>query len=169
MSEKYRVNAFFNGVNTFKCAFPDLLDAQIEWRELRGPEDERQGEVRRTGFRRGNFTQGVIPCSNPSCHEGGYQIDRLVADMLRLDETEREGMMLCSGRETGEEVRRGPVRCPHRILFKAALSVRSAKSQADEDRRSDDRQQSNRQGNNRQANNRRGRGRGRGPRPSNVA
>lgn len=124
MSEKFRVNAFYNGVSTFKTAFPELQDALIEWREKRGPEDERVSDMRKTGFRRGNFTQGVAPCSNPVCHEGGYQLDRLVADMIRLDETQREGVMLCSGRETGEEVRRGPVRCPHRIEFHATLTPR---------------------------------------------
>lgn len=124
MSEKYRINPFYNGVSTFKSAFPELQDAVIDWRERRGPEAERAGELRKTGFRRGNFTQGLIPCSNPGCREGGYQIDRLVAEMLRLGETEREGMLLCSGREAGEEVRRGPVRCPHRIEYRAVLTLR---------------------------------------------
>jgi hypothetical protein len=124
MSTKYRTNAFFNGVSTFKCAFPQLQDALIEWREKQGPEDERAADVRRTGHRRGNFTQGVLPCSNPDCHEGGYQVDRLIAQMLELGEVEREGMMLCSGREIGDEVRRGPVRCPHRIHYRAVLSLR---------------------------------------------
>ncbi len=121
MGEKYRTVPFYNGVSTFKAAFPDLNDAVIEWRERRGPEDEKPSDVRKTGFRRGNFTQGIAPCSNLSCHEGGYQLDRLVSDMLSLGETQREGMMLCSGREVAEEVRRGPVRCPHRIHFKATL------------------------------------------------
>ena len=125
MSTKYRTNPFFNGVSTFKCAFPQLQDALIEWRERQGPDDERAGDLRRTGFRRGNFTQGVLPCSNPDCHEGGYQVDRLIAQMLDLDETEREGVMLCSGREIGDEVRRGPVRCPHRIHYRVSLTVRS--------------------------------------------
>lgn len=124
MSEKYRLTAFYNGVSSFKSAFPDVSDVVVEWREKFGPEDERPGELRKTGYRRGNFTQGVVPCSNPSCHEGGYQLDRLVADMLVVGDLAREGMMLCSGRETGEEVRRGPVRCPHRIFFKASLSLK---------------------------------------------
>lgn len=122
MSEKYRINLFFNGVSTFKAAFPDLHDAVIEWREKRGPEDDKPGDPRTTGFRRGNFTQGVVACSNPICHEGGYQLDRLIADMLSQGETEREGLMLCSGREVGEEVRRGPVRCPYRIDYRSILS-----------------------------------------------
>jgi hypothetical protein len=156
MSEKFRITPFFNGVTNFKNAFPDLGDASIEWSELTGPADERRGETRKTGFKRGNFTSGVLACSNPNCHEGGYQIDRLVADMLRAEEMEREGIMLCSGRETGEEVRRGPVRCPHRILFKAILSPRSEDSSPDDEPRSGRRQQHRR-------------GRGRGPRRRNVA
>jgi hypothetical protein len=47
-----------------------------------------------------------------------------VAHMLMTGETEREGVLLCSGRETGEEVRRGPVRCPHRIEYRAILTTR---------------------------------------------
>jgi hypothetical protein len=158
MSEKYRTNPFFNGVSTFKSAFPDLADAVIEWRELRGPDDERAGDLRRTGFRRGNFTQGIFPCSNPVCHEGGYQADRLIADMLVLGEAEREGVMLCSGRETAEEVRRGPVRCPHRIVFKASLSVRAEDGEPAREERREDRHARGR-----------GRTRGRGPRRKNVA
>jgi len=125
MSEKYRTNPFFNGVSTFKAAFPGLADAVIEWKERHGPEDTSNADTRKTGYRRGNFTQGVLPCSNPACHEGGYQIDRLVAEMLLLGETEREGIMLCSGRELGDETRRGPVRCPYRIEYKATLSEKT--------------------------------------------
>jgi hypothetical protein len=125
MSEKYRTNPFYNGVSTFKTAFPTVADALIEWRERRGPEDEKSGELKKTGFKRGNFTQGMLPCSNPACHEGGYEVDKLVATMVRLGETEREGMMLCTGREIAEESRRGPVRCPHRIMYKVTLTLRS--------------------------------------------
>lgn len=125
MSEKYRANAFYNGVSTFKAAFPTVADALIEWRERRGPEDEKAGDLKRTGFKRGNFTHGMIPCSNPACHEGGYEVDKLVASMLKEEETEREGMLLCAGREIAEESRRGPVRCPHRIMFHATVNLRT--------------------------------------------
>jgi hypothetical protein len=143
MSEKYRTNPFYNGVSTFKAAFPDVADAMIECRELRGPEDEKPGELKKTGFKRGNFTQGMLPCSNPACHEGGYEIDKLVASILRVGETEREGMMLCAGREIAEESRRGPVRCPHRIMYQATLSMRSGE---DDDRDRTSRRSSYRRG-----------------------
>jgi hypothetical protein len=129
MSEKYRTNAFYNGVSTFKSAFPMLSDALVEWRELRGPEDTRQPETRKTGFKRGNFNQGILPCSNPACHEGGYGVDRVIADMLAQGESERTGMMLCAGREGGDEMRRGPIRCPYRIEYTITLSEREAEPQ----------------------------------------
>ena len=125
MSEKYRITAFYNGVSSFKAAFPQLSDALVEWRERRGPEDAAPGDARKTGFRRGNFSQGVLPCSNPVCHEGGYEVDRLIAEMVQLNETVREGMLLCSGRETSEEVRRGPVRCPYRIEYRVTLTPKT--------------------------------------------
>ena len=135
MSEKYRTTSFYNGVSTFKSAFPEVADALIEWRERRGPADESAGETRKTGYRRGNFTQGILPCSNPGCHEGGYQVDRLIAEMLQMGEIEREGIMLCSGREVAEEVRRGPVRCPHRMAYKVTLSLKSENEDNREQRR----------------------------------
>src|SRR5919205_2913390 len=140
MSTKFRANPFFNGVSSFKAAFPMLSDAVIEWRERRGPEDTKGLETRKTGYRRGNFTQGVLPCSNPACHEGGYQVDRLIAEMLREGEMERKGMMLCSGREVAEEARRGPVRCPYRIDYSVTLSTR------EEERPPQPRRPSNRRG-----------------------
>lgn len=155
MSEKYRTNAFFNGVSTFKTAFPDLQDATIEWREKQGPYDERNTDLRKTGYRRGNFTHGLLQCSNPDCHEGGYQVDRLIADMLAVGETEREGILLCTGREVGEEARRGPVRCPHRIAYRATIVPRAAEQPAPAPSRP--RPNQNR------------RGRGRGPRRRDVA
>jgi hypothetical protein len=102
-----------------------LSDAVIEWRERRGPQDVSSSDARKTGFKRGNFTQGVLPCSNPGCHEGGYELDRLVAAMLREEETERQGILLCSGREVSSESRRGPTRCPQRIEYKASLVLRA--------------------------------------------
>lgn len=139
MGVKYRTNAFFNGVNSFKTAFPDLNDAAIEWRERRGPEDERGLDSRKTSFRRGNFTQGILPCSNPDCHEGGYQVDRLVAQMIRDGDTERSGFMLCSGREVGEEVRRGPIRCPYRIEYSVKLTPRGGEEPEPQGRRTSNR------------------------------
>ena len=130
MSTKFRANPFFNGVSSFKAAFPMLSDAVIEWRERRGPEDTKGLDTRKTGFRRGNFTQGLLPCSNPACHEGGYQVDRLIDAMLRDGESEKQGMMLCTGREVGEEVRRGPIRCPYRIDYTVRLSSRDEEEPA---------------------------------------
>jgi hypothetical protein len=151
MSLKYRPAPFMNGVSSFKAAFPMLSDAQIEWRERRGPEDASRSDVRKIGFRKGNFSQGIAPCSNPACHEGGFELDRLITAMLREDQAEREGTLLCAGREVTDGSKRGPLRCPHRIEYAATLAVRNDSTDGPDGRRSGRRPSYRR-------------GRGRGPR-----
>jgi len=121
---RFRTAAFYNGFGSFKAAFPSLFDAQIEWEELRGPDDQpRKRSRRKMGYRRGNFNRGLIPCGNEMCWEGGYQIDRLIEELLRLDETDRSGTLYCSGRELGEDSHRA-TRCSHRIQYRITLSKR---------------------------------------------
>lgn len=127
---RFRTSAFYNGLGSFKTAFPTLYDALIEWEELTGPADTARNKNRRKmGFRRGNFNRGLIPCSNNVCWEGGYQADRLIEEMLALGETQREGILYCGGRELREDSRRA-TRCRHRIRYKATLSNRHGRKAA---------------------------------------
>ncbi|MGH2447300.1 MAG: hypothetical protein ACRDFS_01655, partial [Chloroflexota bacterium] len=100
-----------------------------DWRERSDPEDAKKADNRKTSFRRGNFQKGILPCSSPACREGGYQVDRLIAEMLSRDELEYEGIMLCAGREVAEDGRRGPLRCPHRIELRVRLERKPAEEQ----------------------------------------
>ena len=121
---RFRTAAFYNGLGSFKAAFPTLFDAQIEWDELKGPDDQpRNRNRRKMGFRRGNFNRGLIACGNDICWEGGYQVDRLIEEMLLLDETERQGVLYCSGRELAEDSHRA-CRCRRRINYKITLARR---------------------------------------------
>lgn len=127
---RFRTAAFFNGLGSFKAAFPTLFDALVEWEELSGPDEQpRNRNRRKMGFRRGNFNRGLISCGNDRCWEGGYQVDRLIEEMLSLDENERQGTLYCSGRELGEESRRAS-RCRHRIAYRVVLSKRQGKRAA---------------------------------------
>ncbi len=121
---RLRTSAFYNGFGSFKAAFPALYDATIEWDELDGPDDKpRNRNRRKMGFRRGNFNRGLVLCANENCWEGGYQVDRLIDEMLAAEETERKGVLYCCGRELGEEARRA-TRCRHRIHYRVTLSLR---------------------------------------------
>lgn len=127
---RFRTSAFFNGLGSFKAAFPTLYDALIEWEELKGPsESPRNRNRRKMGFRRGNFNRGLIQCGNDHCWEGGYQVDRLITEMLSLNQNERQGVLYCSGRELGEDSRR-TTRCRNRIFYKVTLSQRQGRKAA---------------------------------------
>lgn len=122
---RFRTSPFYNGLGSFKAAFPSLYDALIEWDELKGPDDTAKSRNRRKmGFRRGNFSRGLIQCGNEKCWEGGYPVDRLIEEMLSLDESDRQGVIYCGGRELGDETRRSPARCRNRISYKMTLSRR---------------------------------------------
>jgi len=128
---RFRTSAFYNGLGSFKTAFPTLHDALIEWEELNGPEDKaKSGRRRKMGFRRGNFNRGLIQCGNDHCWEGGYQVDRLIEEMMSLGQSERQGTLYCSGRELRDETRRGPTRCRRRIRYKVTLSRRQSRRAA---------------------------------------
>lgn len=128
---RFRTAAFYNGLGSFKAAFPTLYDALVEWEELNGPDDSpRSRKSRKMGYRRGNFNRGLIPCGNDECWEGGYQIDRLIDEMLSMGETDRRGILYCSGRELPEEGRRNPGRCRHRISYHMTLSQRQRRHAA---------------------------------------
>jgi hypothetical protein len=121
---RFRTSAFYNGLGSFKAAFPTLYDALVEWEELKGPDEKARNRNRRKmGFRRGNFNRGLIHCGNDYCWEGGYQVDRLIEEMISLGQSDRQGTLYCSGRELGEDSRRA-TRCRHRIAYKVALSQR---------------------------------------------
>ena len=127
---RYRTAAFFNGLGSFKAAFPTLYDALIDWEELKGPDDAPRGRNRgKMGFRRGNFNRGLIPCSGKDCREGGYQVDRLIEQMIAAGDNERKGTMYCSGRELIEDSHRS-ARCRHRINYHVTLTTRRGRKAA---------------------------------------
>lgn len=126
---RFRTSSFYNGFGSFKAAFPTLFDASIDWQESKGPDDTPSTRNRRKmGFRTGNFNRGLVNCGNTHCWEGGYQVDRLIEEMIQLGETEREGTLYCSGRELTEEAHRA-TRCRNRISYAIRLSHRDGDEQ----------------------------------------
>ncbi len=128
---RFRTSAFYNGLGSFKAAFPTLFDAMVEWEELNGPDDPGKGRNRRKmGHRRGNFNRGLISCGNADCWEGGYPIDRVIDDMVANEENARDGVLYCGGRELPEEGKRQATRCRRRIRYRVTLSTRQARKAA---------------------------------------
>lgn len=87
---------------SFQEAFPELVDAVVEWQAL----DEQGHPFGGTGVRRmsdkAGSPQGVIGCGDPSCHGGGFEVELVLRRMVQEGQAEKTGIMVCSGWK-GEE------------------------------------------------------------------
>ena len=90
-----RERRLFSELATFEDAFAQLEDAVIEYRE------EGNG-VTGTAIRAraGDDTlAGLIPCSNPGCRAGGFEVDLVFHEMIQAGHAERQGVLSCPGSE----------------------------------------------------------------------
>ena len=90
-----RDRRLFSELTTFEDAFPQLVDAVMEYRE------EGKGATGATGRAAASddSLEGLIPCSNHGCRSGGFEVDLLFHEMLEKGETQREGVLACPGTE----------------------------------------------------------------------
>ena len=99
--------------------FPELRDAAVTWAPLPGPGDE--WEMRHTA---GSW-RPVIPCGNPACRGGGYDVGSLVEGMVSFREEAKSGLLVCSGWE-GEEIPdpAAGIPCVRSIRYRLSLIYR---------------------------------------------
>ena len=90
-----RDRRLFSELTTFEDAFPQLADAVVEYRE----EGKGASGTSGRGAAGDETLEGLIPCSNPGCRSGGFEVDRLFHEMLEKGETRREGVLACPGSE----------------------------------------------------------------------
>jgi hypothetical protein len=90
-----RDHRLFSELATFQDAFPSLADAEVEYRE---EGDGATGE-RRVASTRDDSLEGLFPCSNPHCKQGGFEVDLVFHDMIEARATSREGSLACPGTE----------------------------------------------------------------------
>jgi hypothetical protein len=83
----------------FEEAFPGLEDAIIEYRAAR-PGGAFQTDRPLPTTRISLKVRGpIMHCLNPNCRNGGYDVSRLVREMLGAGDLEREGRVTCAGKE----------------------------------------------------------------------
>ena len=96
-----RSRRIFAPVNaTFEEVYPTLEEVKIEYTV-----SEFGQEI---GKRFWDFKQqsGLIPCPNQSCQRGGFELDRIVSEMVRNHKSEGDFDKSCPGDE-GSLKRRG--------------------------------------------------------------
>jgi len=82
----------------FVQAFPELDDAVAEWEEVVQGFTEEGTRTGRSVMRvTTGYFQGVIRCPNPECTRGGFEIERVLDEMVQKGEEAREGLLVCPG------------------------------------------------------------------------
>jgi hypothetical protein len=78
--------------------FPQLEDAVVEWEEIvQGLTGEGTSAGRSVMRAKAGSFQGLIRCSNPACHGGGFEVERVLDEMVQKEEEAREGLLVCPG------------------------------------------------------------------------
>lgn len=106
----------------FAKAFPELADAVVEWEAW-------TRDFVDAGSSRGRFTMGVstgyfqgwVRCHHPECQAGGFEIERIVGEMVQQREQAREGILVCPG-WIGD---RDQLPCVNSIIYRVELKYRA--------------------------------------------
>lgn len=109
----------------FAEAFPELADAVVDWEAW-------TRDLAEAGSSRGRFTmrvsagyfQGHIRCHHPECEGGGFEIERILDEMVQRREEAREGILVCAG-WIGD---RDQVPCVNSVTYRIDLKYRTRTS-----------------------------------------
>jgi hypothetical protein len=100
--------------------FPELADAAAAWGPAPGPGPGQ--EMRHTA----GTWQPLIACDNPACRGGGFDLASVVERMVSFRETEKAGILVCSGWEGDAAPDAGEgTPCVRTIRYRLALAYRA--------------------------------------------
>lgn len=112
---------FLGTVSSFSEAYPDVLSIRFEGKE-RGdlPRDQ---EERIQHYTEADLPQ-IVPCGNPRCQQGGYDLNATLIGITHSRETEYEIDWSCNGHEGTPKGRRIGVDCMNSITGKLTIAYR---------------------------------------------
>ena len=102
----------------FQKAFPKLESAVVEYSEYRPGGESAEGYRRMHDLR---TYGGLLPCGNPLCRRGGYELDLKVHEMVRNAVDVQEFTLSCRGDEGSAKGRKRGRRCDRCIKARAKL------------------------------------------------
>jgi hypothetical protein len=108
---------FFGTVSTFRQAYPQVKTLCFE--------GEQSGELAREHQRQMRYSEstlpGKIPCANPRCRQGGFDLNTTLMAVTQDTNPGFEGKLYCSGHEGTPKGRRIGDPCYNSVNF--VLSV----------------------------------------------
>lgn len=119
-----RSGRFFAELTSFDRAFPTVESVTIASYEI--GEGVYSFEAPRTSFGSDQpLSGGLIPCSNPDCRRGGYEVDHSLYDMVRENLTEKEFSKVCPGDEGSPKGKRRGKRCMNVLRYRLRVKYKS--------------------------------------------
>jgi hypothetical protein len=101
--------------------------ATVDWEEYRHAGDEppaQGGTFSHSMQAAGGAVEPVLPCSNPGCQDGGFEILEVVEWMVSNRHKEKTGLLVCIGweRTKGRRMEQSP--CTRAISYRIRLTYR---------------------------------------------
>jgi hypothetical protein len=121
-----RSKRVFGQLTTFEKAFPTIEVATISSYEVgEGVYTFGADESQRRTFGEGvPLRDGLIPCRNPRCRRGGYEVDDSVYKMVREKSTEKVFATNCPGDEGSPKGRRPGRRCGNVLHYRLRIKYK---------------------------------------------
>jgi hypothetical protein len=109
--------------------FPELEEVIVEWEALASGEAHPpvSGPFGRSVRLPGSGVEPVLPCPNPRCQDGGFEVAFVVESMISERAEERTGVLVCIGWEGGTGAR-GWIPCTGAIGYRIRLAYAKAGS-----------------------------------------
>ena len=123
MKEKKKAQDIFDETNfvfgtktTFDKAFPKIKNINIEVIE----NGLYMNESRISHYCKTN-TSECVNCTNPRCHNGGFNVGEIIRDMVYKKETERDSSAECQGNEGRHKSRDIRTKCLNSFSYKILI------------------------------------------------
>ncbi|MCZ7626599.1 MAG: hypothetical protein C3F12_02085 [Candidatus Methylomirabilota bacterium] len=114
-------------INDLGKRFPTVDTVTVEWKAYRRPGE---GTLAEDGI----FSHSIraaagafdplLPCSNPDCRDGGFEILEVVESMIGSRQQEKAGLLVCIGWEGTRARRTEPTPCTRVIDYRVRLTYR---------------------------------------------
>jgi len=126
-SDVFRETEFvFSKKVPFKEAFPEIIDFKIECKEAGHLGYYYSKNENWRYYTIENPPGEYIDCSNPLCYNGGFSIGRVLREMVRNKETEKEGDAICQGYEGSPGGRRKYRSCINFFQYKVKIKYKDS-------------------------------------------
>ena len=119
-----RSNRFCSPLTTFERAFPTLETVTIASYETGKGVRTFGLEPRKTYAVARPLRGGLVPCSNPRCYGGGYEVDHILSEMVSERLTEKEYVQDCPGEERSPKRRRTGMPCFNALHYRLTVKYK---------------------------------------------